>query len=137
VRVTAIQYFERLRDPRAAEVIVPLLGDRDSDVRQASARALGTLGSQAAIPALVLTLIDEETLVRRTAEDSLKQINPQWPLTEGAVSVLPQLENALQHRTPWVRQAATQVLAQIQAAFATTLADTPGVPDGNPSLLAR
>ena len=137
VRVTAIQYFERLSDPRAAEVIVPLLSDPDSDVRQASAKALGVLRNAMAIPGLVMTLIDEERLVRRTAEESLKQIDLHWPLTEGALSMLPQLESALQHHTPWVGQAASQALTLIQGAFAATLGAGPDAAEGETKLLVR
>jgi HEAT repeat protein len=135
VRVTAIQYFERLRDPRAAEVIVSLLGDPDSDVRQSAAKALGVLGSPDVIPGLVLALIDEELLIRRIAGESLKQIDPHWALTDGAVSVLPQLEGALQHHTPWVRQAASQALAVIQGAFAATMEASPDTAESETKLV--
>ena len=69
-----------------------MLADSDSDVRQAVAQALGTIGEPASIEALVLALTDEERAVRQAAELALGRIDANWVYSEAAQRAMPQLE---------------------------------------------
>jgi len=115
VRLSAVQFLGRIRDPDIAQALLPLLTDTDSDVRQAVAVALGTIGEPAAVGALVLALTDEERAVRQAAELALGRLHPNWVCSEAAQRAAPQLEAALNDPRGWVRSAAGQVLAKLQA----------------------
>jgi HEAT repeat protein len=93
----------------------PLLGDADSDVRQATAFALGGLGNPLAIEPLVFALIDEERTVRVAAETALEQIDSQWAASEAAQRAAARLEASPNDNCAWVRSATMQVLAKLRA----------------------
>jgi HEAT repeat protein len=115
VRQAAAESLGRLKAERAVEPLLPLLKDRDKDVRGTTAQALGHLGDARAIQALVETLADSQTEVRRLAAAALQKLNPDWASTEAARQAVPALKAAQQHHEYWVRQAATETLARIQA----------------------
>lgn len=115
VRQAAVEALGRLHADVAVEPLLPLLKDRDKDVRYTTAQVLGNLGDQRAVQALVEALTDVETPVRRAAAAALEQIDPEWPRTDAARQAVPALKAAQQHRDYWVRQAATEALARIQA----------------------
>ena len=115
VRLAAVQFLGRIRNPQVAELLLPLLSDTDVDVRQATAAALGTLGNPSAIEALVISLTDEDKMVRRAAERSLDQLDPTWTGSAAAQHARAQLEGLADSRPPWVRSDILQVLSRIPA----------------------
>jgi HEAT repeat protein len=115
VRLTAVKFLAKRRDPAAAEVLLPLLQDADNDVRLTVAQALGAVGNPVAIEALALALTDEERVVRDAAATALEQIDPNWASTDSAQRATAQLEASLQDQRAWVRSAAMQALARLRA----------------------
>lgn len=81
VRETVIQALARAYTDRVIEpLLVTLRGDSstlssDSRVRCAAARALGEIGSEKAVPALVVALQQGNSELRAAATDALKQIH--------------------------------------------------------------
>lgn len=92
---------------RVMTFYLPLLRDRDAQVRRKACAVLASLGPVAkpAVPALLDLLADDDDLVRDRAVDALATIG--LPAT----SVLPALTRALEDRTPFVRYTATKHLA--------------------------
>ena len=60
------------------EGLCQALRDKDRDVREGAAMALGRIGDARAIYSLVLALLDTESTVRNAATNSLQQIDRQW-----------------------------------------------------------
>ena len=118
VRLSAVKFLSRLREPRIAEALLPLLKDPDGDVRRAVAQALGAIAEPIAVEGLVLALTDEERAVREAADLALRQIDPNWLNLEAAHRTTARLEAALSDTRSWVRSAAAQVLAKLQATAA-------------------
>jgi HEAT repeat protein len=90
----------------AMQVLIDLLKDEDSNVRQEAAAALGNLGPLAkpAIPALSETLNDQDSTVRYRAVEALGRIGPK------AVGVIVE---ALTNDDPRVRSCAEEALKKI------------------------
>jgi HEAT repeat protein len=80
-RYYAVHLLGRLRDPRAVDVLVPLLDDDDIDYNVAW--ALGEIGDARAIPALIKALSDKTPLVRVAAIGALETMH--------ATQALPQI----------------------------------------------
>jgi HEAT repeat protein len=82
LRSTALDILVRLRDPRAVDVLLPMLTSEDESQRKASLRALDSMdanwrtGSQTltAIPQFVSILADSSAVARRYAVFALVQI---------------------------------------------------------------
>ena len=85
----------------APQVSGLLLKDGDAGVRKAAAKALGTIGSEVAIPALVEAFGDDDRHVRRAAGRSLYVF--------GDTSI-PMLVQALSHENDRVRTNAEKFL---------------------------
>ena len=115
LRLVAVQFLSRIRNPHIAEVLLPRLSDPDIDVRQETAAALGSMGNSSVIESLVLCLADEDRLVRKAAERSLDQIDPAWTESSAARIARPQLEALLDVRPGWVRPEIQQILARLPA----------------------
>ena len=71
-RYYAVHLLGRLRDPRAVEVLIPLL-DHDV-VNYNAAWALGEIGDARAIPALITALSNKDALVRVSAIGALEKL---------------------------------------------------------------
>jgi len=71
-RYYAVHLLGKLRDPRAVDVLIPLL-DRDA-VNHKVAWALGEIGDREAVPALVAALSNEDPLVRVTSIGALREL---------------------------------------------------------------
>jgi HEAT repeat protein len=68
----AVLLLGQLRDPRAFEILVPLLDDAEIDYEVA--RALGEIGDRRAIRPLIAALRDRHALVRTLAIQSLEKL---------------------------------------------------------------
>jgi HEAT repeat protein len=77
-RYYAIHLLGRLHDPRAVDVLTPLL-DRDENNYNA-AWALGEIGDARAIPALITALSNEDALVRVCAIGALEALHAKQAL---------------------------------------------------------
>ncbi|HAV62147.1 MAG TPA: hypothetical protein DCY13_07255, partial [Verrucomicrobiales bacterium] len=64
-----------LRRQNAAEIFLRLLGDYDSDLRQAAAEALGRIGDPKAIPPLVKAMHDSSRWVGRASAGALQALH--------------------------------------------------------------
>ena len=86
------------------------LKDKNEDVRESAAVALGRIGSAAekAVPALIEALKDKDSWVRYYAAEVLGKIGP------GASEAVPALTKALKDDDKKVRSAAKEALKQIQ-----------------------
>jgi len=102
----------------------PRLKDSDSDVRLATAKALGEIGSPGAIEALVLALIDDERMVRHVAGLSLNQIDANWTQSEPAQRACAELEKSLQTRPAWVRASASDVINKLRRKSAGAVSES-------------
>jgi HEAT repeat protein len=87
-----------------AEDLLPSLGDNSSEVRAAAALALCNHPAEVAVPALIRTLSDEDSVTAGLAANALTRI--------GAAAVEPLLEN-LGSQSPVVRILALRALAEI------------------------
>jgi len=78
IRVGAIEALAAIRDIRAIDPLVALLGsEENSEVRWAAALALGEIGDTRSIPALVQSLRDMDRYVRYGAAKALEQLGCQ------------------------------------------------------------
>jgi HEAT repeat protein len=76
VRIAACQAWAERRQPDGVAVLQEVLGsDTDQDVRLAAARALGSLGDAAAVPALGLALDDPDPAMQYRAVQSLRAVS--------------------------------------------------------------
>ncbi|MFQ5795664.1 MAG: HEAT repeat domain-containing protein [Candidatus Bipolaricaulia bacterium] len=89
--------------PAAVPTLIKVLQDKDVDVRQEAAEALGKIGPDArdAVPALVEALRDEDWSVRQFSAWALRKIGP---------DAVPALIEALEDEDERVRDNATRVL---------------------------
>ncbi len=111
VRDKVVEALGRARTDRVIEpLLVALRGDPrvgfvDTRLRIAAAKALGAIGSDRAVPALIVDLQTGEPAVRAVAAESLKQINS--PL------LLAPLKALLQSPDEITRQYAADILALV------------------------
>jgi HEAT repeat protein len=89
------------------------LDDSDHDVREAAVEALGHLRSKLAVEALIPSLADAQSSIRRATDGALRRIDPEWKDSEAARKAIPALKARLNSRDYWVRQAAADVLGRI------------------------
>ena len=89
--------------------LIPILKEKDSDVRRAAARVLGEIGPAAktAVPALIEMVGDADAKVRYAALTALAKIGPASP------EVVPAIVKALQDKDQVVRSAALHSLGEI------------------------
>jgi HEAT repeat protein len=113
VREAATFALGRFRNPDTTEAILTLLADPDREVREAAARVLEQIGDLRAVGPLILALIDPEDTVRQAANYSLQMLDPDWPRSETAHAIAPQLKSSLKDQEYWVRQATANILARI------------------------
>jgi len=108
VREGAVDFLSEYRDGRVTECLSNvLLEDRDEDVRASAARALGNLGDEKAIDALLRALQDEEVWVRENVLRALGQI--------GGERVISGLEEVLADEDKGTRDLAAHLLKEIRA----------------------
>jgi len=105
VRQRAVVLLGKLREPRAAEPIEPLLKDSVPSVRALAAWALGRIGLESSAEAVIAALDDSDLDVRRHAASSLGQLK--------ARTAVPRLLALLEDDDPWTRVAAAKSLAKI------------------------
>jgi len=113
IRLAAVRYLGKSRDPKVIEHMFPLLSDPDADVRRTVIQSLAVLHDPACIEKLLAVVTDEESSVREAVLGALSQIDAKWPASEAAKQAVPRLQNELKNPSPWVRQTAARVLAQI------------------------
>jgi len=78
IRENAVDELAELKDQRAAEHLGWVLTkDRDPDIRETAAEALGDIGGEAAVASLIKATADRDEDVRESALDSLGQIGEQ------------------------------------------------------------
>lgn len=114
--VAALALIGRDKNARVTDPLVKALQDRDPDVRQSAAFALGEIKDSAAITPLVLSLKDPHNPFRQAAAASLKKIEYDWELTQGALDALSELKKDLNHKDYWVRQSAAEAIETIEEA---------------------
>jgi HEAT repeat protein len=119
VRKGAVEALGQLKAANAIEAIARLLKDPDHDVRETTIHALAQIRDPRAIEPLVVALTDSQTSVRRAAAGTLRLIDREWERSEAAQRAIPELKAALKHKEYWVRQAATEALAQVTQVPAT------------------
>jgi HEAT repeat protein len=113
VALAAAQALQRL-DPdafvrSALPVLIAIIRDKDSEVRDKAVFALGKLGppEKAAVPPLCELLVDGDPYVRRAAARGLSAIGPE------AKAAIPLLIGALRDRDPNVRGMAAYALGSM------------------------
>jgi HEAT repeat protein len=79
-RYYAIHLLGRLRDPRAVDVLTPLLDHDESNYN--AAWALGEIGDARAIPALITALSNQDALVRVSAIGALEALHAKQALPD-------------------------------------------------------
>jgi HEAT repeat protein len=84
-RYYAVHLFGELKDPRAVDILVPLLGDEDINYKVAW--ALSEIGDRRAIRPLIAALKDRDALMRVSAIRALEKLD--------ATEALPQLRALL------------------------------------------
>jgi HEAT repeat protein len=117
LRATAAYVLAEQADTAAAQPLLALLQKRrkreDAFARSQAARGLGRIGYQAAIPALLKALQDDDAQnVRREAAIALG-----WLTTTRTNEVLAALREAAQDEDPYLRAAAQTALERINARF--------------------
>jgi hypothetical protein len=106
VREKAVDRLAELKDERAAMLLGEVLvNDRDSDIRESAAEALGDLGGPKATESLIRALKDKDAGVRESAVESLTTVG-------GDEAVRP-LMDALVDEDEDVREAAALALKKI------------------------
>jgi HEAT repeat protein len=113
VRKGAVEALGLLKAGSAVEAMTGLLKDPDHDVRETAIHALAQIRDPCALESLVVALTDSQTAVRRAAAGTLRLIDREWERSEAAQRAIPELKAALKHKEYWVRQAATEALAQV------------------------
>jgi HEAT repeat protein len=113
VRRAAAHALGKCKDAKAVDSLILALKDPDNDVRETAISSLGKISDRRAIGPLVLALVDADSSVRRVAGFTLQQLNPNWPASEEAVQVVPELRAALDFGDSAVRYAATSVLSRM------------------------
>jgi HEAT repeat protein len=116
VRKAVVEALGRIKETSMVEALLPLLRDSDHDVRETTCDTLGKIHETRAIPALVLALTDSQTSVRLCASAALRDIDTDWDKHPAARAALPQLQEALNDREYWVRQAAREAIQRIENA---------------------
>jgi HEAT repeat protein len=138
VRWDAILALENIPGPEATELLTRALrDDRFISIRYKAATALGTRGDPRAIDALVAALDDPEFYVREKAAEALGRIggigaveplleaysdrdpDVKRRITRALIEIGPpaekQLQKAAESKDPAVREAAKEVLGEIEA----------------------
>ena len=129
-----VELWERTRSEKALSRVLQAMQDEDSDVRHNAVEALGKLGSEKAIPGLLLALQDKN--VQKTAAKALGNLGSEQAIPEllqalqdenagfcwivvdslgqiGSKQAIPGLIQALQHKVPIVRWSILNALEQI------------------------
>jgi len=87
-RRNTVEALDRIGGDKVVSPLIQILGkDRDAEVRQYAAEALGRIGSEIAIPALLKRLEDSALDVRWEATDALEKLAKKYP--EAIASRLP------------------------------------------------
>jgi HEAT repeat protein len=108
-RLRAVEALERRGDPLSVELLVGRISDADVDVLHEAARALGRIGSDAAVQGLTAVALDEHQVIVRRVVAALAMGSVRG-IGEHAVAALRRL---LQDRDPWVRRAAREALVRL------------------------
>jgi HEAT repeat protein len=131
VRCAAAAALGRIRDVQAVDGLVAALKDSDSDVRETAVQSLGRIAAPRVVGPLVLAMVDADTNVRRAAGFTIQRLNPDWPQSDEAQQVVPELRAAMDFGDQAVRYAATSVLGRMGK-----LGAQPGAEDGTTVMTA-
>ena len=107
VRWCAAQALGSIHDKRATGPLILALKDKNEDVREQAAKALGRLGDRAAVKPLIAALGDSDEAIPKAAVLALGRI--------GDASALPAVRGLLKHSDASVRQAAEDVIKELEA----------------------
>lgn len=108
VRVAAIHALVEIGEPQAVPKLVSMLAhDPETKVREMVAEALGVIGDETAIPALVTAANDHDEFVRRVAIEALGRLQ--------ATAATHTLLKAINDENIDVKMSAIQALGQIKA----------------------
>ena len=111
---TLLEISKKLPDQISVPLIIELLSDSDSFIRETSAKVLGYVEkthSLAAVDALInIGLIDEEWIVRDAAVDSLGKL---LQYVENKEIVIKKLVNLMDDNKSWVRRSSMNLLSSI------------------------
>lgn len=99
-------------DAEAVEPLIVSLRDRDRDLRNAAARALGRLGDRRAIAAIVRAPLDG-SLDPWIAQQALNGIDPRWPESSDAKAMISPLLERLTDKDRIVREYAESTIQTI------------------------
>ncbi len=112
IRLAAVAGLGKSGRPETVAHLAPLLlEDRDADVREAAAGALGELGAPSAIEPLVEALKDQTSGVRKAAKLALEKIDPAWMDSSQARVAIDKLASFLDNKNPDVRYAVADLLS--------------------------
>jgi len=74
LRMSSIWTLGRVKDPRAVQVLINTLGNKDPLMREKAAEALGHTGDLKAVESLISILNDQEETIREAAAGALGKI---------------------------------------------------------------
>jgi HEAT repeat protein len=126
VRRAAAHALGKCKDAKAVDGLILALKDSDNDVRETAISSLGKISDRRATGPLVLALLDADSNVRRVAGITIQRLNPNWPASEEAQQVVPELRAALDFGDSAVRYAATSVLGRMGKLSNRQAGDTDG-----------
>ncbi len=134
LRAEVARALGRMGSPEAGDLLLPLLGDSDVEVRLAAIEALGQLGYKKAVAPLIAVLQDDRNAwyVRNMAAEVLNRFGYQPSTNREKVSYLlalgladdivqlgpgavEPLVDVLDDRDPYVRHLAAEILGQLRA----------------------
>ncbi|QTA83123.1 HEAT repeat domain-containing protein [Desulfonema limicola] len=92
----------------AVEFIESLVQGAESEFQEPE-KALAAIGNTT-IPHLIKALVNTDKNLQNTAKQTLKNINPAWPKTDEALTMVPWLSKALSHENWYIRISAANVL---------------------------
>jgi HEAT repeat protein len=126
VRRAAASALGKCKDSKALDSLILALKDPDNDVRETAISSLGKIGNRRATGPLVMALVDADSNVRRVAGITIQRLNPNWPASEEAQQVVPELRAALDFGDSAIRYAATSVLGRMGKLSDKQAGDTDG-----------
>jgi HEAT repeat protein len=112
---TVVESLVQIGLPAVAGLIKRLGSSTDLDVRQRAALILGRIGPDAsdAMAALIESVVDRDRDMRNGAIRALKQIDPNWVMSEVTQRAIPMLTEKLGSRLAGVQNTAKLVLSTI------------------------
>jgi len=112
---TVVESLVQIGLPAVAGLIERLVPSTDLDVRQRAALILGRIGPDASdeMAVLIESVVDRDRDMRNGAIRALKQIDPNWVMSEVTQRAIPMLTEKLGSRSAGVQNTAKLVLSTI------------------------